>query len=71
MTFAHMGNQRGEEFRDRPRRERRDLVRDERGQWWQAVIYIRNGVVFAKAIAVKSRHAKSKSPRLRLSGGAA
>lgn len=70
MTVAHMGNQRGQQFADRPRRARRDLVRDERGQWWQAVIVIVGDAVIAQAIPVKPRRAK-RQKALRLVGGAA
>ena len=33
---------------DRPRRNRLDLCRDDRGQWWQAIIGVVNGTVVVK-----------------------
>lgn len=51
---------------DRPRRNRLDLCRDDRGQWWQAIIGVVNGTVVVKAIPVPPRGGKKNKPQLRI-----
>lgn len=67
-NVEHAGTQRGFAFSDRPRRARRDLVRDDKGQWWQAVAAIVNGTVVCRVVPVPSRNSR-RVARLRLAGG--
>jgi hypothetical protein len=65
-----MQTQRGVRFADRPRRVRRDLVKDHDGQWWQAIIALIDGVPVVRMEKVKSRGgaAPNPAPHLRLVG---